>query len=73
MEKTIVIRCSIEDARNIAMGLDLLHSKCIDTAASIQTNEPRFSDLKQYFRDKEAQIKKQLSKLNSILTPQTHV
>lgn len=65
--KIIKIEVTASEARNIIQGLDLLHSKCIDLLQSVKPFEKGANDVKEYFKDKQAQLAAQIRETNKLL------
>ena len=65
--KIVTMQFSIEQLRDIAQGLDLLHTRCIDHSHALQTSDSKYSDLKKYFREKQVSLNVFMKEINNVL------
>jgi hypothetical protein len=63
----IKLEVSIPELRNIAQGLDLVHTKCMQQLSQIPARDPTSLNCKEYFKAKQGEVIKQITEINKIL------
>lgn len=66
--KIITITISVDEMRDLAHALGLLHSKCITNIQALDSSDLQYDSLKTFYRDKQIQLNKMIVNFNKILT-----
>ncbi len=66
-KKIASISLNVIQLRNLAQGLNMLHSKIMDNLNAINITTEKGTELKKYFVEKQKEVAEQIQEVNELL------